>query len=96
MPKKRKEHLPEIILQKSEQRLKAAEEKRGSLFFGLGMFGAVGWTIAIPTVLGALLGQWLDNLHHGRISWTLTLLLTGMATGCLVAWGWINRTGGEK
>ena len=96
MPEKHQEHLPEIIRPKVDQRLKAAKEKRGSLFFGIGMFGTVGWTIAIPTVLATLLGRWLDNLHHGPISWTLTCLLIGMATGCLVAWRWITREGGEK
>lgn len=96
MPEKHREHLPEIIRHKVGQRQKAAKEKHGSLFFGLGMFGTVGWTIAIPTVLGTLLGRWLDNLHHGPISWTLTGLLIGMASGCLVAWRWITREGEKK
>ena len=96
MAQKHQEHLPNIVRQKVAQRFKAAKEKRSSLFFGLGMFGTVGWTIAIPTVLATLLGRWLDNLHQGRISWTLTCLLIGMATGCLVAWGWITKEGGKK
>ncbi len=96
MPKKHQEHLPEIIRHKVDQRLKADKEKHGSLFFGLGMFGTVGWTIAIPTVIGTLLGRGLDNLYHGQISWTLSGLLIGMAGGCLVAWRWITREGGKK
>lgn len=96
MPKKHQEDLPDIIHHKVGQRLKAAKDKRGSLFFGLGMFGTVGWTIAIPTLLGALLGRWLDSLHHDQISWTITCMLTGMASGCLVAWRWITKEGEEK
>ena len=96
MPEKHQEHLPKIIHRKVGQRLKGAKEKHGSLFFGLGMFGTVGWTIAIPTVLGTFLGRWLDGLHQGRMSWTLTGLLIGMAIGCLVAWRWITKKGVEK
>lgn len=92
----KKDDLPEIIRQKVEQRHKAHHEQHDSLFFGLGMFGTVGWSIAIPTLLGTLLGRWLDSLHHGSISWTLTCLLAGMALGCLVAWHWLNVEGGKK
>ncbi len=96
MPKKHQEQLPKIVHHKVNRHLKAAREKRESLFFGIGMFGTVGWTIAIPTLLATLLGRWLDSLHHGSISWTLTCLFIGMATGCIVAWRWINRQGEEK
>ena len=96
MPKKHQEHLPDIVHQKVGQQLKAAKEKRGALFFGIGMFGTVGWTIAIPTLLATLLGRWLDSLHHGQISWTLTCMAIGMATGCLMAWCWISREGRGK
>lgn len=96
MPEKYKENLPEIIHHKVDQRLKASKEKGGSLFFGLGMFGVVGWTITIPTLLMTLLGRWLDSLYLGQISWTLTCLLIGMAIGCLMAWHWINREGGGR
>ena len=96
MPKKHREHLPEIIRHKVDQRLQAAKEKQGSLFFGLGMFGTVGWAIAIPTVIGTFLGRWFDKLHQSSISWTLTGLLIGMASGCLVAWRWINKEGEKK
>ena len=96
MPEKHREHLPEVIRHKVGQHQKAVKEKRESLFFGMGMFGIVGWTVAIPTVIGTLLGRWLDNLHHGPISWTLTGLLIGMASGCLVAWRWLTKEGGGK
>jgi len=91
-----KEPLPDIIKKKSRQRLKAQAEEKESIFFGLGMFGTVGWSVAIPTVVGVMVGRWLDTLHEGRISWTLTLLLTGLAIGGVIAWQWLNREGRTK
>ncbi|MDA3831846.1 MAG: AtpZ/AtpI family protein [Spirochaetales bacterium] len=93
---KRQEDLPEIIHHKVKQHLQADKAKRGDLFFGMGMFGAVGWAITIPTVLGVFLGRWLDTLHEGQMSWTLTCLLSGLAIGCLVAWRWISKEGDRK
>lgn len=93
---KKHDDLPEIIHHKVDQRLQAAKDKRGVLFFGMGMFGAVGWAITIPTVLGTILGRWLDSLHQGQMSWTLTCLLSGLASGCFVAWRWVSKEGGRK
>jgi len=45
----------------------------------------------IPTVLGLLLGIWLDRMFPGDISWTLTFLIVGLVIGCLNAWQWITR-----
>lgn len=58
---------------------------------GLGAFGVVGWSVAIPTVGGALLGLWLDRVAPQRFSWTIALILGGIAVGVLVAWDWIAR-----
>ena len=57
----------------------AARSQR-SVWFGLGMFGLIGWSVAIPTLLGAALGQWVDKHYPGRFSWTLTLLLLGLCS----------------
>lgn len=58
-------------------------------WFGLGMMGVVGWSVSIPTVLGAALGLWLDTRYPGQRSWTLALLVAGLLLGCLNAWHWI-------
>ena len=57
----------------------------------MGMFGLVGWTVAIYTVLGIALGVWLDNRWPGTISWTLTLLLLGLGAGIYNAWYWVQK-----
>ena len=58
---------------------------------GLGLMGLVGWSVAVPTLLGAALGLWLDQLFPGARLWTLTLLVVGLGLGCMNAWNWISR-----
>ncbi len=79
------------IARKERQRLRGRRKKRKSLWFGFGYFGIVGWLVMIPTVLGLLLGIWLDRMFPGEISWTVTFLIVGLAVGCLNAWLWITR-----
>jgi len=72
---------------------KLEAKRRGvqGVWFGLGMFGLVGWAVAIPTLLGVLLGTWIDKHYPGVHSWTLTLLIVGLFLGCLNAWHWVAR-----
>ena len=62
-----------------------------TVWFGLGMMGLIGWSVVVPTLLGAALGIWLDNRHPGSHSWTLMLLVIGLAIGCLNAWHWVAK-----
>jgi len=79
------------ISRKAERKLKARQQRKRGVWFGLGMFGLVGWAVAIPTVLGIALGLWLDENFQGRVSWTVTLLFIGVVLGCLNAWFWVRR-----
>jgi ATP synthase protein I len=81
------------IAAREARKLRARGEKDKGIWFGLGMMGTVGWSVAIPTVLGALLGRWLDARLHDTVSWTLMLLLLGLAAGCLNAYHWVRREG---
>lgn len=62
-----------------------------SVWFGLGTFGMVGWSIAIPTVIGVLVGAWLETRVPAAFSWRLTLLTVGLVIGCLNAWYWVSK-----
>ena len=73
------------------RKLKAQRAGAQSAWFGLGMFGIIGWSVAVPTLLGALLGAWLDKHHAGPPSWTLALLAAGLFIGCANAWYWIAQ-----
>ncbi|HRY86880.1 MAG TPA: AtpZ/AtpI family protein [Rubrivivax sp.] len=73
-------------------RMQHTRERPGdSPLRGLGAFGVIGWSIAIPTVGGALLGLWLDRVARQQFSWTLALILAGLVLGAVVAWDWVAR-----
>lgn len=82
----------EHIARKAERKLRARQQQRG-VWFGLGMFGLVGWSVAIPTLLGVFLGLWIDARTSGHVSWTLTFLFVGIIIGCLNAWHWVRHEG---
>lgn len=74
-----------------ERKMRARREGVRSAWFGLGMFGLVGWAVAIPTLIGVALGLWLDRIAPRTFSWTLALLLAGVVLGAINAWVWIER-----
>ena len=81
----------DVVGRKAERKLLARREQRRGVWFGLGMFGLVGWAVALPAVMGVALGLWLDARFPSRISWTLSLLLLGALLGSLNAWYWVKR-----
>lgn len=80
---------------KAARKLKAQQNASQGVWFGLGMMGLVGWSVVIPTLVGAALGIWLDKRHQGDHSWTIMLLFAGLFVGCLNAWHWVAREGRE-
>ena len=79
------------IAAKQNRKLRARRQKDRNVWFGLGMFGLVGWSVAIPTVIGVAAGVWIDETWPSRYSWTLMMLLVGLILGCLNAWFWVKR-----
>jgi ATP synthase protein I len=87
------EALQETVGAKEARKLKARREGPRDVWFGLGMFGLVGWSVAVPTLLGVAAGIWLDTTWPGHLSWTLMLLGMGIVLGCVNAWYWVTREG---
>lgn len=81
---------------KERRKLRARREKGRGVWFGVGMFGLVGWAVSIPTVLGTALGVWIDRTFSSRYSWTLMGLMAGVIVGCLNAWTWVKRESRSK
>lgn len=88
--------LGQTVGHKAGRKLAARRDRRHNVWFGLGMFGLVGWSVAVPAVVGALIGLWVDRHFPGRPSWTLTLLIIGVVVGCINAWHWVRRESGQK
>lgn len=79
------------IARKEQRKLWARQHTQERVWFGLGMFGIVGWSVAIPTLIGLALGIWIDATWPSRYSWTLMLLIGGILLGCWNAWYWISQ-----
>lgn len=79
------------VARKTARKLKAQRDGPQGIWFGLGMTGLIGWSVAAPTLAGALFGVWLDRHHPSSHSWTLTLLVVGLALGCFNAWHWLAQ-----
>ncbi len=79
------------------RRIKAARDNPGpSPLRGVGTFGMIGWSIAVPTVGGAFLGLWLDRVAAQDFSWTIALILAGVVLGALIAGAWVGKEGDAK
>jgi ATP synthase protein I len=70
-----------------EERL-ARWEKTGErpLWRNLSMVGALGWLIVTPTLLGILIGRWLDVRFGTGIFWSGAMIMLGAAFGGYLAW----------
>ena len=79
---------------KAARKLKAQRHVTQTVWSGLGMMGMVGWSVAVPTLLGAALGLWLDKHYPGKHSWTLTLLVVGLVSVASTRGiGWPRKAG---
>jgi ATP synthase protein I len=88
--KQEKEYTRKIGL-KEWRRLKGKTRKNETVWFGLGMIGVVGWSVAIPTLIGTALGVWIDRTWPSRFSWALMLLILGVTVGAVNAWYWVRK-----
>lgn len=86
--------LSERVRIKEARKMKARRRKDRRIWFGLGMFGVVGWSVVMPTLLGLFLGIWIDNTWPQLpYSFTLMGLLGGLIAGLFSAWYWVNYEG---
>lgn len=61
------------------------------LWRNLSMIGALGWLIVAPTLLGVLVGRWLDTRFGSGIFWTGAFIMLGAALGGYMAWQRIGK-----
>ena len=77
---------------KETRKMKALRRRGSPVWMGLGVFGVIGWSVVVPTLLGTALGVWLDKRYPGTHSRTLALLAAGLSLGCWNAWHWLTKS----
>ncbi len=71
-------------LQSQARRMKQADRERPTLLAQTVYVGTLGLLFALPMVIGAYLGRWLDSLSEGySMRWTLSLIVTGVVIGAI-------------
>lgn len=80
-----------LVKAKASRIDQARNNSSREVWFGLGMTGLIGWSVAAPTLLGVAAGMWLDSHYPGTHSWTLALLVAGLCIGCFSAWQWLQE-----
>jgi ATP synthase protein I len=84
------------LMSKAEEdvkRIRKAEAEKRTLMAQTLFLGTVGISIALPIVAGAYLGSWLDSKLTGfSVSWTISLILSGVFIGALNVYLLIRRS----
>jgi ATP synthase protein I len=83
--------MAEQVAAKALRKRRAQRNPSQGVWMGLGLMGMVGWSVVVPTLLGAALGLWLDGKYPGGRSWTLALMAAGLTLGCMNAWHWVSK-----
>lgn len=94
-PERPRLHLQEEVSRRVGAREMRKQRRRAEgkhdIWFGLGVFGIIGWSVALPALIALAIGIWIDHTWPGRFSWSLMLLVVGVSLGCLNAWRWVQR-----
>ncbi len=80
-------------IERSARGLRRWKDERRTFWNYASVIGAGGWLFVIPVVAGAYLGKYLDRTiaAGGHISWTLTLIILGIAAGIYNVWFFLMR-----
>ena len=84
------------VEEKTRRRIRARRNQRWNSWFGMGMFGMVGWSVVGPTLVGTAFGVWIDSAWPGPRSWTLIMMFAGLTVGLLVALHWVKEESDDE
>ena len=71
-------------VEKQVKRMQRAEKERPTLLAQSVFMGTLALLFVLPVIVGAYLGNWLDNMVQGySIYWTIVLLLAGLVVGII-------------
>lgn len=80
-------------IESSVRNYKTSKKRRKEFWKYLTRVTVIGWLFVIPVVAGAYLGRYLDRRFASNISWTITLIIIGVAVGLYNAWHFIDGKG---
>ena len=77
---------------RAAKRAEAARNEREPSFAArLGQIGVLGWAIVTPTLVGLLIGHFVDRAFGTGIFFSAPLVMLGAAAGLWTAWRWMHR-----
>lgn len=77
---------------RESRRQKWEREGERPLWKNLSMIGALGWLIVAPTLLGVLIGRWLDDRYGSGVFFSGSFIFLGVCLGAYLAWKRMNET----
>ena len=86
IPERERHDLGNAVEKRSERRRRWEREGERPLARNLAMIGSLGWLIVTPTLIGVLVGRWLDGVFDTGITFAAALLFLGAAIGLWLAW----------
>ena len=78
-------------IEKSTKDLLKGRKERSAFWRYAYIIGVGGWLFVLPVVGGAYLGRYLDGRFKAGISWTITLIIIGIAVGIYNIWHFYLR-----
>ena len=85
----------DIVCRKEERMQEGLKARSRGILSWFGTIGMIGWSVAVPLLLGVFLGKWLDSVIKKQYSFTLMLMFTGLVIGCVNAWLWVKKALGS-
>ena len=71
-----------------------SNRKNRIFYFNAAKLSVYGWQMAIPVLLGILMGRFLDShFPASHFSWTLNLIIIGFGVGFFNATRWVHQAG---
>jgi ATP synthase protein I len=89
-PKSPQDRLAGAARRAAERTRRGAEQPEPSLGARLGQMGILGWTIVVPTLIGVVIGRWIDRALGTGIVFSAALIMVGAAIGLWSAWKWMH------
>lgn len=86
-----RKEMEEAVRLRQERRARWLAEGERPIWKNLSMIGGLGWLIVIPTLLGVLLGRWIDDMFETGVTFSGALTFAGACLGLYFAWKRMNQ-----